>query len=573
MPPVTSAPQPRQLSEPIDWTAIALVAAVALAASLAGLSNDFVQDDTYLIRDNLRIHDLANWRAILTSPYWPPPFSQDLYRPLTALLLGFEFVIGGGDPAVFRLVSYGLYAAASTGVFLLARRLLPRPVALGAALVFAAHPVHVEAVALAAGQNELVVGLLAVTMTVRYLDRRRGDGLGARDWGGLGILYLAASLLKEQGLLLPAFLLCAEAFLLVGPLWDRVRRLGPGYAFLGLLGGAVLLVRSTVLGGDVAGTFTAEALQGVSIGGRALTMLQVVPHWARLLLWPAHLQADYSPLEIVGSTGLGASEMLGLLILLAAVVTMVVTRRRAPVVAFGIAWCAVALFPVSNVLVPTAILLAERTLFLPSIGVVITLAGLVALALDRWGVGARDRRFAAIVCGLLVIAGLLRSVERQRVWRNEGFFAVRGVQDAPRSFRAQRAYGDVLFTVGRADLGVEAYDRAIAFAPPGSGWRVRNDLARRYRLQGETAKEVEQLRASLAEEPAQEDARGHLVAGLLLLGDYAGAARAADSALARGANRSVFQGLRAVADSAASVKAPPGSVRIQIRTVPAPSPH
>ena len=66
-----------------------------------------------------------------------------------------------------------------------------------------------------------------------------------------------------------------------------------------------------VLGGDTKGSFTAEALGGLGVGGRALTMLTVVPEWFRLFLWPAHLRADYSPQEIVAATQWGMDQTFG----------------------------------------------------------------------------------------------------------------------------------------------------------------------------------------------------------------------------------------------------------------------
>jgi tetratricopeptide (TPR) repeat protein len=169
---------------------------------------------------------------------------------------------------------------------------------------------------------------------------------------------------------------------------------------------------------------------------------------------------------------------------------------------------------------------------------------------------------------VLVALGMARSAERHRVWRNEAFFTVRTVQDAPRSYRARRAYGEVLFLLGRQDLALEAYERAKALAPAGNVWRVRNDLARRYRAMGESEREVGELQKSLAEAPGQEDTRGHLIAAYLLLGRYADAARQIDTALARGGQPQVFRGLRALADSAARAGAPPGSIRVRPVTDP-----
>jgi hypothetical protein len=297
-------------------------------------------------------------------------------------------------------------------------------------------------------------------------------------------------------------------------------------------------------------------------------MLQVVPHWARLLVWPANLQVEYSPQEFMASTGIGVAETLGLIVLAAWVAGIVLARRRLPVLSFGLAWMAIVLLPVSNVLIPTGSLLAERLLYLPSVGFLLGLGAVLAAMLERpaWSTERRTNVIGG-VCALLVLAGTIRSAERHRIWRNEAVFSVRGVQDAPRSFRAQRAYGNVLFDLGLRDLALQAYSKAIELArPTGHAWRVRNDLAARFRASGETAAESEQLLASLEENPEQEDTRGHLVAAYLALGKYAEAGSAADSALARGGAAPVFSGLRALADSAARSDAPPGSVRIRVTT-------
>ena len=94
------------------------------------------------------------------------------------------------------------------------------------------------------------------------------------------------------------------------PIRERIAEIRPMLLIM-LLGAATFFaIRTFALGGDPVGTFTAEALDGLSIGGRTLTMLAVVPHWYRLLLWPAHLQGDYAPREIEAATtwGLGQTQ-------------------------------------------------------------------------------------------------------------------------------------------------------------------------------------------------------------------------------------------------------------------------
>ena len=260
---------------------------MALAASIWGIANAFTQDDVSIIVGRRGSTGSGELSDILTLPYWPPPAAPDLYRPVASVLMAVQYLLGAGAPTVFRVVSYALYAAASVGVYHLARRLVPDFVALSVAVLFAAHPLHVEAVALAVTQNELIVAALATVMVARYIDRRRSPGgtLSLRDWGLLGACYVVAGFAKEQGLLLPAFLVLAELILVADRAFSaRVRDTWRGYALLIVLAMAMIAVRTAVLNGVVGPTMIADALRGQTIGGRALTMLQIVPQWTRLLL-------------------------------------------------------------------------------------------------------------------------------------------------------------------------------------------------------------------------------------------------------------------------------------------------
>src|SRR5690242_13205713 len=113
------------------------VAALALITSAIGILNDFVYDDVPIILENVRIHSLQNFGAIVTKPWWPPPFVEQLYRPLAALLLAVQWVIGSGSAAPFRLFSIALYLVSAVLFYRLATRLFPNRIALVAAALFA----------------------------------------------------------------------------------------------------------------------------------------------------------------------------------------------------------------------------------------------------------------------------------------------------------------------------------------------------------------------------------------------------------------------------------------------------
>src|SRR5262249_4057695 len=87
-----------------------LVAVHALAASIAGISHGLAYHDILVILHDDRIVNVGRWLEFLTTPYWAPPHSPDLYRPIASLALALQYVIGDGGPLVFRLVSIMLYA-------------------------------------------------------------------------------------------------------------------------------------------------------------------------------------------------------------------------------------------------------------------------------------------------------------------------------------------------------------------------------------------------------------------------------------------------------------------------------
>jgi len=547
---------------------VAVVCAVAIVASIAGILNAFTQDDLSILVGSARLHGFGALRDVLTLPYWPPPAAPDLYRPVASILLAAQYALGGGVPFVFRITSYVLYALASVGVYRLALRFMPASIALLVAALFAAHPVHVEAVALAVTQNELIVATVAGFMTVLYIDRRRSESgaLSPRDWAMLAAGYAIAGFSKENGLLIPAFLILAEIFLTPSRApAERVRQLWRGFAVLIAIAAVMIAVRTLVLSGVVGPTMIAEALRGQTIGGRLLTMLQIVPQWTRLLVWPVHLRAEYSPREFVASTSFGGEEATGLAIVILVLMSIWLARKRAPALSFGLAWCCVALFPVSNVVIPTGILLAERTLFLPSVGFVLALGGGMAfVASQRPAVTRQARTLIALAASVLVVAALGRSAQRQRVWQDPVTLTVASVQDAPRSWRVQQVYGDMLFSQGRAAEAIAAFRRAIDLAP--ESWRPRNYLAERLRMIGDDSDAVMLLRASLAEDPRQITTIAALAPALLGAGHYAEAKYLADSIVVAENAPPLMVQMSRLADSALKVNAPPGSIRVGIPT-------
>lgn len=468
------------------WLGPIALAALALAVTAPGFGNHFTQDDLPLIYRNETLHTLSEPGTFFVQPYWHDPFPPALYRPLAVASLALQWNAGGGEPEVFRWVSAGLLAGSAIALFALALQCLPLVAAWAVAALFVVHPVHVEATALGVNQGELVVGLLLCWGTAVYLRQRKRGDLSWSAASAIVLLYVVAGLFKENGLVLPLLLLAAELTVIedARALAIRVSRLRPFYLALGLAATLVLAARAAVLGGDVVGTFGAEALTGAGPGGRALTMLGVVSEWARLLLWPQHLQADYGPNEIVAATGFRLAQWAGAVLLAAWAAGVLIARRKNPPLAFGLLWMAIALLPISNVLLPTGIILAERTLFLATAGVAIAAGATLSLV---WSGGREPgrraaRRASALVLLTLLGLGVARSRTRASIWRDPETLLRRTVVDAPKSYTAHLALVRFLEDSGSAAAAPAEYRTAVMLKPS----LVAQDhaLADQYRLAG-----------------------------------------------------------------------------------------
>ncbi len=522
----------------LPWAASILAVVVAVTS----LHNGFAYDDLLVIVDNTRVTTLSPPWVYLGQSYWP---GGGLYRPLAVWLLAVLWHLGGGSAWLFHAVNIGLHALVTWLVYLLARRTLPQAWAGFAAMLFAVHPVHVEAVANVVGMSELLcTGLVLGAVLLAQRGMRSGFTAGLR----LGVIGLAtlAALSKEQGFVTPALLLLTAGLLGPGPGASTVRRVAPVVGALIVLLLALMLPRAAVLGGFT-GHDPVAPLQGLTPWARVLVSLGTVPEWVRLLIWPARLSFDYSPPGFLVASTISAIHLLAGLILMACFALAWACRERAPTVTLGIAWAAIALLPISNLILPTGVLLAERTLYLASVGAVLAIAGVGDLVWRQWPSGAvRLVLVTATVAAVLASAGW--SAARAGIWRdNEALFSQVDVE-ATNSYRAHRLRATHLDRQGRLEEAEREYRRSIALW--GHDPKAFEDLAILLQRQARDEEAAEVLLAGLEVAPTapvmrsklyhieakrQDWQRARATAALgVSLGDtmFAQLVRRADSALA-----------------------------------------
>ncbi|MDP3910373.1 MAG: hypothetical protein Q8Q14_08265 [Gemmatimonadales bacterium] len=433
------------------------VAACAVVVHLGALWNDFVMDDRYIIVFNPLVHSLDGLWRTFTMPYWPPEMGGKMYRPLAIATYVLDWRVGG--PTWFHAVNLLWHAAATVAVTALARRWSGAAAALAAGMLFAVHPVHVEAVANVVGRAELMAA--AFTCLAVYA------GVVRQSVGWSVLAMTGGMLSKENAAVAPALIAWAWALGLARPTRPKLLAFVASWV---VLGAAYAAARGVILAPYARYENVAPVFVGAGQAAVRLTGVAALADVARLVVFPLTLRADYSPAErtIVASlveprfvVGLACFAVWTALLIFA-------WRRGRRIEAFGLGWIGIAFLPVANILFPVGVVIAERTLYLPSVGLV--------LALGAWLGSLNARAYGALLAGV-VIAGGVRSAVRVPVWRSDVAVTLSILEDSPRSYAGPARTGALLLASGEPEKALAALQVAIGIFDRGHSTYVAGAAA------------------------------------------------------------------------------------------------
>lgn len=396
----------------IPWSgllAILLVTAIAYGPSFTnGLTN--WDDDAYVLGNPW--FGQFSWAAITSM--FQTPFKAN-YHPLTMISLWLDDALSGGHVLVHHVVNGALHVANTALTGLLALRLTGRRgMALAVAWLFGLHPIHVESVAWISERKDVLYAFFylgSLLVYLRYLRVREGGATSAGR--GLGWLFLALALFVASLLSKGTAVTLAPTLLLVDAVSGRrvfslpvlLEKL-PFFAIALVSGLVTLLAQGAV--GQLVGESDWTELERVALSSAAYC------RYLALLIAPAGLSAFHPyPTRVDGALPL--LYWLAPLGFLAVQVTTVVVRRRAPWIAFGLAFFTLNILLMLQWIPVGGAVMAERYAYVPSIGFFLALASAAALVIGRWPVARTP-----LLAGLLVYGIVLGAATWQRsaVWQD-----------------------------------------------------------------------------------------------------------------------------------------------------------
>ena len=178
----------------VRWYPVVIVAAVLVVYANA-FGNAFVWDDQYLIVENPAIKSWGRFWTLWTADLFPHVVSH-YYRPLQALTYLVDYQLWTLAPFGYHLTSTLLHAGVALLFYRFVAALLGAPrAALIAALLFAVHPIHTEAVTYISGRSDPLSALFLLVALVGFVE---GDRSRFTVWRVGSLAAFAAALLARE---------------------------------------------------------------------------------------------------------------------------------------------------------------------------------------------------------------------------------------------------------------------------------------------------------------------------------------------------------------------------------------
>jgi len=421
------------------------------------LDNGFNIDDPALLLNNPAVHGFSG--NSLLQVFTTVPNGVE-YLPLRDLTYCLDYSLWGTNPFGYHLANLIYYSISCVLLYLLFAKLLApwtayhAETAFFAAILFAVHPVHVESVAGIAQRKDLVSAIFFFLSIYLFLFFKEG-----RDWRFylLSLLFfVCAFLAKATVVILPLLLFLLDAYYpgeKESGIGARLVRSVP-YLIIALI---LTLVQVAIL--RDAGIIKSElAGQGNEYAIRIFTAAKAVFYYLRLLITanPLNIMHDFDYARQLLTPKVFFS-VVGLCGVLYGIISL---RKRCRTLSLAGAWYLVCLLPVVG-LIPTATLVAERYLFLPSAGFCLAVGYLLSLALKQSSL----RIAATAVFSLLVLFFTATAQSRTHVWKNSLTLYQAGIKGYPENPRLHWLAGRDLFGAKKYEEAFKSFSTAQSLDP------------------------------------------------------------------------------------------------------------
>lgn len=490
---------------PGHWLPVLVLMLLCLVVYFNSLSNGFVYDDYGSIVENKYIKQPGKFFAALFNlSYYKMAGLEASYRPVASLSYLLIYSIAELNPFYYHLTSLLLHTLNAILVYCLANFILQnRLSAMLAGCLFACHPVLSEAVNCIDFNDDLLTTffyLLALLLYIRLKAEHVRFNIGAYCIGLL--FYLLGLLSKEMAITLPAIML----------LYDLILRDADRDPLTFKQQLNILKKRASFYYGYVAVTLfylflrfflfhnPGESLKSSygSLFERIIYLPGHIFNFIRLIVFPTNLNADY--VFSYPDRFLDSMNLMGFAVVMGLAGASFFIYRYSKEIFFGIWWCFITLFPVSN-LIGIYHPLAERYLYLPLIGFCLVVPIIIYRLAGRLITKPPLAKRVSLILVLVILSFYsTATMARNPDWQNNFSLWSKTVKTSPNSLVARGGLGMAYLERGMLDEAREQFEIAVTLYP--GHHKSYYNLGLIYHQKGDLKRSIEYFKRSVTLKPA-----------------------------------------------------------------------
>ncbi len=469
---------------------------LAVAVFYSGVyDNAFLYDDRYLIQKNSYLHSWHSLGTIFQTYVNSGALrTGHFYRPLQNVLYLILYQSFGESTFAFHLLNNILHAANACLAYMLGRKLGFNPWAVFfAALIWAVHPLHTEAVTYMSATADTLGTFFCLLATVIVVP----DFAPRKFWLAVPVAILGL-LSKETAIILP--LLVMSCIYLLSD-----RRLDPRTYFktwpLWLVTLGYMAIRFAIMpftGKELLNIDPMSVAYGQHFYLRFYTFLATIPAYLQLLVWPEGLHMDRN--FAVRLDPWFFEVKAGFIVLLALMAQVFFCRKsKRPALSWGIIWFACAHFPQTSLLIPVNSLFLEHWMYLPTIGLSLGAAGAIASKLTN----GRIAKAAGICAAFVALTLGIATFKQNEIWHDPIVFYKNILDRGEPSERSRNNLGVIYIEQGEYAKAMEQFQLTLKDhdLTPETHQNIAALLSKIPDGQDHTQEEIAELNKALAINP------------------------------------------------------------------------
>ena len=440
---------------------------ISFAVYLNTLDNQFLWDDDDFFVRNEYTKDWSHLKSIFTENVIAGSgLTSHYYRPVLSLSFLVDYTLWKLKPMGYHVINIMIHASVAYLVYILINLIIScRTASLVSAVIYLVHPAHTEAVTYVTGRADplsALFGLLSFFLFMRFKSSARN--IKKAVYALSSLLFFALGMMSREGLMfLPAFialyLLCfEEKKISLSAVFRIFLKISPYLA----LEAVYMAVRLTSLNFSNTLNFYNESnIFTGNIWFRILTFMSVLPEYYKLIFFPLHL--TYEKEHPIFTAFLNPVIILSAAALIAIAFLMFRSWKKDKIVFFGLGLFFIALFPVSNIIVPVNGIFFEHWLYMPLIGIAL-IFGYIIRNMIHSKTFSHSNYFRAIFFVLIIgfIAFLsVRTYIRNDDWQDAFTFYSKTIKDSPNSVRLNNNLAMEYDSRGNYEQAINYYKRAI----------------------------------------------------------------------------------------------------------------